>query len=88
VTVVQGSLIHHQYAGEITVKGLGIDVDIIDEDGCSCPLGTPGDLVIRKPFPNAAVKFWDDPDFKRYRASYFEQFPGKAVSCCGADTTS
>jgi acetoacetyl-CoA synthetase len=76
-TVVHGTLIHPQYAGEITVKALGIDIDIFDSNGQSCPLGTPGDLVIKNPFPNAAIKFWNDPDFARYRAAYFAQFPGK-----------
>ena len=76
--VVHGTVIHSQYAGEITVKALGVDVDIFDSNGQSCPLGIPGDLVIKKPFPNAAVKFWNDPNFERYRAAYFTQFQGKA----------
>ncbi|KAH8805368.1 putative acetyl-CoA synthetase [Xylogone sp. PMI_703] len=73
---VHGTIIHPQYAGEITVKALGVDVDIFDANGQSCQLGTPGDLVIKRPFPNAAVRFWDDENFERYKTSYFAQFPG------------
>ena len=29
---------------------------------------------VRKPFPSMPVKFWNDVDDKKYRASYFEKF--------------
>jgi acetoacetyl-CoA synthetase len=75
-TVVHGSLLHQQYAGEITVKALGIDVAVFDESGKHCLDGDTGDLVIKRPFPNSAVRFWNDDDFSKYRASYFTTFPG------------
>jgi acetoacetyl-CoA synthetase len=58
------------------VKKLGFDVDVFDENGQSCPPGEAGELVIKKPFPSAAVKFWNDPNYERYRAAYYERFPG------------
>lgn len=74
-TVIHGSLMHPQYAGEITVKKLGFDVDIFDEDGNSCSPGDSGELVIKKPFPSAAIGFWGDNKHKRYHAAYYERFP-------------
>ena len=73
---VHGSQVHPQYAGEITVKALGIDVDVWDEEGRSCEAGTPGELVIKSAFPNSATIFWNDPGRSRYLKSYFEQYPG------------
>ena len=65
------------YPGEIAVKELGMDVDVFGPDGKSVPIGEPGELVCKKPFPNMPVMFWNDPEFKRYKASYFEGFPGE-----------
>lgn len=80
-TEVCGSFVHgcqvkSQFAGEITVKALGIDVDIWDEEGASCKPGIAGELVIKSAFPNSAKMFWNDPDRSRYRKSYFEQYSG------------
>src|ERR1035438_7130873 len=38
-------------------------------------------MVCVKPFPSMPVRFWGDPGGKRYRAAYFERFPG--VWCHG-----
>jgi acetoacetyl-CoA synthetase len=35
-----------------------------------------GELVITEPMPSMPLFFWGDPDGSRYRASYFEQYPG------------
>src|SRR5690606_23954201 len=35
-----------------------------------------GELVCTKPFPSMPVKFWNDPDGRKYHAAYFERFPG------------
>ncbi len=61
--------------GEIQCRGLGMAVDIFDDSGK--PLrGERGELVCTRPFPSAPVGFWNDPERKRYRAAYFERFPG------------
>jgi acetoacetyl-CoA synthetase len=39
-------------------------------------VGEVGELVITEPLPSMPVGFWDDPEGERYRASYFEDFPG------------
>jgi len=35
-----------------------------------------GELVVTEPMPSMPVSFWGDADGSRYRASYFEQYPG------------
>ena len=39
-------------------------------------VGELGELVIRAPMPSMPVCFWNDPDAVRYRATYFEDYPG------------
>jgi acetoacetyl-CoA synthetase len=63
------------WKGEIQAAGLGMDVDVWSEDGQPLPSGR-GELVCLKPFPSMPVMFWNDPDGKKYRAAYFERFPG------------
>ena len=70
-----GNPIAPVYRGEIQTRGLGMAVDVFDEDGQ--PLrGAPGELVCTKPFPSMPVAFWNDPDRSKYRAAYFEHFAG------------
>ena len=62
------------YAGELQCRGLGMAVEIWDEDGK--PLrGQPGELVCVKPFPSMPVGFWNDPDGKKYHEAYFDTYP-------------
>jgi acetoacetyl-CoA synthetase len=61
--------------GEIQCRGLGMAVDVFDDDG-NPVVGQQGELVCTRPFPSAPVGFWNDPDGARYRAAYFERFPG------------
>jgi len=61
--------------GELQCKGLGMATEIYDESGKSV-IGEHGELVCTKPFPSTPVGFWNDPDGSRYRAAYFERFPG------------
>ncbi len=63
------------YPGELQCRGLGMAVEIRNEDGK--PLrGKPGELVCVKPFPSMPVFFWNDPDGKKYHDAYFDYFPG------------
>ena len=39
-------------------------------------MGEVGELVITRPMPSMPLYFWNDPDGERYRASYFETYPG------------
>jgi acetoacetyl-CoA synthetase len=61
--------------GEIQCLGLGMDVDVYDENGRSLR-GEKGELVCKSPFPSMPVGFWNDPDQKLYRAAYFDKYPG------------
>ena len=63
------------HEGELQCKGLGMAVDVFDEHGASLPRGK-GELVCTKSFPSRPIGFWNDPDGARYRAAYFEKFPG------------
>jgi acetoacetyl-CoA synthetase len=63
------------HRGEIQCRGLGMAVDIFDDSGKSLR-GERGELVCTAPFPSMPVGFWNDPDGVRYRAAYFERFPG------------
>ena len=63
------------WRGEIQGPGLGMAMDVYDEDGASLPSGK-GELVCTKPFPSMPIGFWNDPDGAKYRAAYFERFPG------------
>ncbi len=63
------------YRGELQMRGLGMAVDVVGDDGT--PLrGAPGELVCTKPFPSMPVAFWNDADGALYRAAYFAQIPG------------
>ena len=61
--------------GELQCRGLGMAVQIFDEDGTAV-VGQHGELVCTRPFPSAPVGFWNDTDGSRYRAAYFERFDG------------
>jgi acetoacetyl-CoA synthetase len=62
------------WRGELQAIGLGMKVDVWDEHGR--PTTDAGELVCTMPFPSMPVSFWDDPEGTRYRAAYFETFPG------------
>jgi len=62
------------WRGEIQCKGLGLAVEVFDEQGRALQ-GEKGELVCTRPFPSMPVGFWNDPDGARYRAAYFEKYP-------------
>ncbi|HEY3934676.1 MAG TPA: acetoacetate--CoA ligase [Gemmatimonadales bacterium] len=64
------------HRGEIQGPGLGMAVDVFDETGSPCGIGVPGELVCTRPFPAMPRSFWNDPDGSRYRAAYFDTYPG------------
>ena len=63
------------YRGELQCRGLGMAVDVFDDGGAPAR-GTPGELVCTRPFPSMPIGFWNDADGAKYRAAYFERFPG------------
>jgi len=68
------------WRGEIQCRGLGMAVDVWDDDGRPVR-GQKGELVCTKPFPVMPIGFWNDADGAKYRAAYFERFPN--VWCHG-----
>lgn len=70
-----GSPIVGVYAGEMSSRPLGVDVDSLDPRGNPL-LDRPGELVARQPMPSMPVFFWGDENFARYRSSYFDRYEG------------
>jgi acetoacetyl-CoA synthetase len=73
--IVQGGPLLPVYRGEISGPCLGVDVAAFDADGKQV-IGELGELVIRSPMPSMPVGFWNDPGGERYRAAYFDYYPG------------
>jgi acetoacetyl-CoA synthetase len=61
--------------GEIQAPGLGMAVEVWNERG-ERVVGEMGELVCTRPFPSMPIGFYGDTDGSRYRAAYFERFPG------------
>ncbi|WP_434457983.1 acetoacetate--CoA ligase [Stutzerimonas urumqiensis] len=61
--------------GELQCKGLGMAVEVWDDDGRPVQ-GEKGELVCTRHFPAMPVGFWNDPDGAKFRSAYFERFPG------------
>jgi acetoacetyl-CoA synthetase len=62
-------------AGELQCRALGAKVQAFDESGHAV-VNEVGELVITEPMPSMPLYFWNDPRGERYRASYFDMFPG------------
>ncbi len=61
------------YRGEIQCRGLGMAVEVWNDDGDSL-VGEPGELVCTKPFPSMPIGFWGDKDGSKYHSAYFDYF--------------
>jgi acetoacetyl-CoA synthetase len=72
---VGGCVLLPVYRGELQARALGAAVEAWDEEGNSV-VGEVGELVVTEPMPSMPVRFWGDADGSRYRASYFEHYPG------------
>jgi acetoacetyl-CoA synthetase len=77
------------YRGELQCRGLGMAVDVFDDDGQPIPAGRGerGELVCTAPFPAMPVGFWNDPGGAKYHAAYFDRFAERLVPWrfCRAD---
>jgi acetoacetyl-CoA synthetase len=62
-------------AGKISCRYLGAAVEAFDETGHPV-VGEQGELVVTQPMPSMPVGFWGDTDGSRYRAAYFDTYPG------------
>ncbi|XXB09868.1 acetoacetate--CoA ligase (plasmid) [Rhizobium sp. YTUHZ045] len=70
---VLGNPLQPVWRGEIQGPGLGLAVDVWNDDGKPVR-GEKGELVCTKAFPSMPVMFWNDPDGAKYRAAYFDRF--------------
>jgi acetoacetyl-CoA synthetase len=74
--LVAGCALAPVRAGEIQCRCLGVAVEAFDEQGRPL-VGEVGELVVTEPMPSMPLYFWNDPEGRRYRESYFEMYPGK-----------
>jgi len=72
---VGGNPIGPVWRGEIQCRGLGMSVEVWDENGHPVR-EQKGEMVCTRPFPSMPIGFWNDPDGRKYHAAYFERFPG------------
>ncbi len=72
---VGASPMHPVWPGEISCRCLGARVEVFDDAGRPV-VDEEGELVITAPLPSMPVAFVGDPEGRRYRAAYFERFPG------------
>ena len=70
---VLGNPLKPVWRGEIQGPGLGLAVDVWDDEGKPVR-GEKGELVCTKAFPSMPVMFWNDPDGAKYHAAYFDRF--------------
>ena len=61
------------YRGELQCRGLGMKVEIFDENGDPV-IGKAGELVCTRPFPSMPIGFWNDPDGRKYHEAYFDVY--------------
>jgi acetoacetyl-CoA synthetase len=73
--IVSGSPWQTVYEGEISGPCLGVAARAYDLEGREV-VGDLGELVITRPLPSMPVGFWGDEDGSRYRAAYFDVYPG------------
>jgi acetoacetyl-CoA synthetase len=69
---VLGNPMQPVWRGEIQGPGLGLAMDVWDDDGRRC--AGKGRTGLHQGVPGHAVMFWNDPDGAKYRAAYFERF--------------
>lgn len=62
------------YRGEIQCIGLGMAVEMWDDEGQALA-HEKGQLVCVKPFPSTPLGFWNDDQDEKFHAAYFNDFP-------------
>ncbi|WP_455373380.1 acetoacetate--CoA ligase [Limibacillus halophilus] len=72
---VAGNPIGPVWRGEIQARCLGMAADVYNDDGQRVR-EEKGELVCTRPFPSMPIYFWNDEGGERYRAAYFERYPG------------
>jgi acetoacetyl-CoA synthetase len=70
---VLGNPIAPVWRGEIQTAGLGMSVQVFDDEGHAIK-EKKGELVCTKPFPSMPIYFWNDPERAKYHETYFEEY--------------
>ena len=70
---VLGNIYEPVIAGQIQNKGLGMDVDIFNDNGKSIN-NKKGELVCKNAFPSMPLKFWNDKKNLKFKEAYFNKF--------------
>ncbi len=70
---VLGCPVRPVWRGESQCRGLGMAVDVFDDDG-NPQRGEKGELVCTRTFPSQPAFFWGDPDGSKYHGAYFSRF--------------
>lgn len=63
------------YRGEIQCRGLGMDVQALDDKGQSV-VGVEGELVCAQTFPSRPIYFLNDENKQKIKSAYFDQTSG------------
>ncbi len=69
-----GSAILPVYRGQLQCKGLGMKIEVLDNNGKPV-IGEKGELVCSAPFPSMPIYFWDDVNDEKYKNAYFAKYP-------------
>jgi acetoacetyl-CoA synthetase len=70
-----GSPISPVWRGEIQKRGLGMKTEVFNDEARPIQ-GEKGELVCTRAFPSVPVGFWNDPENHKFKAAYFDRFPG------------
>jgi acetyl-CoA synthetase len=70
--------------GSATFPFPGVAPKVLRENGSECEEEEGGSLVITRPWPGMLRGFWNDPDRKRFKDTYFSMFPGTYFTGDGA----
>ncbi len=70
---VLGNIYEPVIAGQIQNKGLGMDVDIFNDNGKPIK-NKKGELVCKNAFPTVPLKFWNDKNDVKFKEAYFKKF--------------
>lgn len=71
---VLGNPIAPVWRGEAQCRGLGLAVEVYDDEGRSI-VGEKGELVCTRPFPSQPIGFWNDVNGEKYHGAYFSHYP-------------
>ena len=72
---VLGNIYSPVFSGQIQNNGLGMDVDVCNQNGKSVK-NQKGELICKNAFPSMPIKFWNDKNNEKFRSAYFKKFKG------------